>query len=145
MNGSFEIDCNKRYLDMDDLESMELRKALAEIIRLRDTIEKQKVAAGSSFTTTYVTVFIFCGFTVAAIVAIAIFMPVEQGRYLMTSVIGLMTPTILSLIGYAIKQNHQLMNSRLTELLEERGKSQRAEGKLEGKAEEVNKSHTRDI
>jgi hypothetical protein len=112
----------------------------AEIAELKEKIERQRSGSSSGVNTLAIMVFIFCGFTVASVTAITLYIPSPGGEHLIVAILGFMTPTILALIGSAIQQNHMQMNSRLSELLDERGKSQFAKGKLEGTTEASNKN-----
>jgi PAS domain S-box-containing protein len=83
---------------------------------------------------------ILCGVCVAAIVAISAF--VQDGgdrRTIITTVVGLVTTVALSLLGLlarnfmqGLRNVHQAINGRLTQLLESRTLEARATGRLEG-------------
>jgi anti-sigma-K factor RskA len=102
---------------------------------LKDRLEGLRTGKGGNVNALSVWVFIFCASTVAAVVAITAALPQAQSAPLVLTIVGMMTPIILAFIGSAIQQNHLQMNSRLDELLEERGKTQFAKGKAAGKEE----------
>lgn len=54
---------------------------------------------------------------------------------IIATVLGVFTPIVAALMAQALKENHDAMNSRLTQLLELTDKASRAEGKLAGKIE----------
>ena len=133
---------------MDNINA-DLMKMQEENAELRARLDSDQSGGESKVNALAIIVFIFCGFTIGAIIAITIFMPDTQAQALNITIIGFMTPTILSLMGYAIQQNHKQMNSRLNQLVAETGKARFAEGKMAEKNEQaaiaVNKVVSNDV
>lgn len=77
-------------------------------------------------------VFWLCAMMAAFVAVITFIRPVEDNTALIAVMVGLYTPIVVALMGAALKENHDAMNSRLSQLIELQAKASKAEGKLEG-------------
>ena len=81
----------------------------------------------------YLTTILILSMTgVISIVILSVVNPTKDNTIIIATILGFLTPTILSLVALMVKDTHDLTNSRMTELLELTRKSSKAEGKLEG-------------
>jgi len=78
-----------------------------------------------------------CALAVTFVMGITAIRPDTDNTAIIATGLGLFTPIVAALIAQALKENHDAMNSRLTQLLELTAKASTAEGKLAGKAGEV--------
>lgn len=72
-----------------------------------------------------------CVLTIAAVTGVSLLRPGDNSQ-LILQIIGISAPFILLLMALIQRENHALMNSRLSELLESSKKASLAQGKAEG-------------
>lgn len=90
------------------------------------------MAAGSHRVTIYiVAILVLCVLTVACVMGLTFLRPADDNVPLIGIVIGVFSPIVAGLLAAALKENHDAMNSRLTQLLELTKTSAHAEGKLD--------------
>jgi len=95
--------------------------------------KQQEMDAGSARVRLYITaILIICAFAFLFILLITLIRPNADNLSLIAVIIGIFTPVVTALLAGAMKENHDAMNSRLTQLLALTEKSSKAEGKLEG-------------
>ena len=77
-----------------------------------------------------VTIFGLCVLTASFVILISAVRPDDDNIALITIVVGIFAPIVTALLAAALKENHDAMNSRLTQLLELTAKASKAEGEL---------------
>jgi arginine exporter protein ArgO len=91
-----------------------------------------EMASGSHRVTLYIAAILtLCALTVICVLGITFLRPAADNLSLIAVVVGVFTPIVTALLAAALKENHDAMNSRLTQLLELTKTSAHAEGKLE--------------
>lgn len=88
-------------------------------------------AKTKTFTTAVIILAVVC---VASIALIAILRPGDTSTG--TLILGVLVPVITAFLSAAIRQVHQAVNGRLTELLDITARASKAEGQLERRAVE---------
>jgi len=78
-------------------------------------------------------VLVLCIVAGVLVVVIAVALPEKDNTGLIATVIGIFAPVSAGLMALALKENHDAMNSRLSQLLTLTQKSSKAEGVLVGK------------
>lgn len=106
------------------IENAALRAEQANAITLKTNKSK---------TTLYVWCVVFlCLLTAAFVVIITIVRPTSDNQPIILSVLGVIVPVIMALLGAALKQVNEAVDGRLTQLLLLTAKSSKAEGHLAG-------------
>jgi Na+/melibiose symporter-like transporter len=77
---------------------------------------------------------VLCVLTVTLVLGLALIRPEADNLPVIGVVIGVFTPIVAALLAAALKENHDAMNSRLSQLLLLTEKASLAEGKLAGPA-----------
>lgn len=91
------------------------------------------MAAGSTRVRLYIgAVLVLCILAVAFMFGVTFIRPEADNSSLIATVLGLFTPIVAALIAGAMKENHDAMNARLTQLLALTEKASMAEGQLKG-------------
>lgn len=96
-------------------------------------MSEKAMAAGSARVTLYIVAILgLCTLTVALVLGLTYLRSGEDNLPTIAVVIGVFSPVVVALLAAALKENHDAMNSRLSQLLLLTEKSSKAEGKLEG-------------
>jgi len=95
--------------------------------------DQQKMDSGSARVRMYIfAILVLCGFAVVFTLGITLIKPEADNTGMIAIIIGIFTPVVTALLAGALKENHDAMNSRLTQLLTLTEVSAKAAGKLEG-------------
>lgn len=98
---------------------------------MTDTQTAAMIASSSRVKTYINAILILCGMIALFVSGITFINPVSDNQVIIIPVLGIFTPLILALMAGAMKENHDAMNSRLTEFIKLTQKSSKAEGRLE--------------
>lgn len=96
-------------------------------------LNDQTMAAGSSRVKVYIgAVMGLCALAATFVIVITALRPADDNAALIATGLGIFAPIVAALLAAALKENHDAMNSRLTQLLELTEKASKAEGQLIG-------------
>jgi uncharacterized membrane protein YhaH (DUF805 family) len=96
-------------------------------------IDQNKMDSGSVRVKWYIiAILILCFLAVTVVLGLTFIRPEQDNLAVIAIVLGIFTPIVTALLAAALKENHDAMNSRLTQLLTLTEVSAKAVGKLEG-------------
>lgn len=91
--------------------------------------------ADASLVGTYVmAIVIIAALTITGVVSLVVLRPTADNSQVITILVGLVTPIMVTLLGLIQRENHLAMNSRLDQVVTLTGDKMRAEGVIAGTA-----------
>lgn len=104
---------------MDPIEPIEERRA--SVVGATATVKMYVIA-----------VIVMAGMTIAAVVAVAVFMPAPQSASVITAIIGVTAPIILALLAGGQHGMATAMDGKLSQIVRATAEKERALGVVEG-------------
>lgn len=98
---------------------------------LIEPVSDAAMIAGSNRVRLYIiAILCLCAFATLFVLGMTFLRPEADNMPLIIVMLGIFTPVLGALLAAALKENHDAMNSRLTQLLALTAKASKAEGKL---------------